>query len=183
MRAYNAAGNSAYSNTASATTAAAGPTGRRRLNGTTDYIDFPGVPQVNQTSVAFFFTPLSLPTGTERDILLTYSNQGETEPFVTHDKQLFLGPDGIVKARVYRGGPVVAASTTALTVGTRYHVGFTVSGTALTIYVNGVAEGTVPATGSFDGYSNPNLRLARTGRRARRECQYDESAWRLCAAR
>ena len=65
-----------------------------------------------------------------------------------------------MKARVYRGGPVVAASTTALTVGTRYHVGFTVSGTTLTIYVNGVAEGTVPATGSFDGYSNPNLRLA-----------------------
>jgi len=111
-------------------------------------------------TLAFFFTPRSLPAAGERDVLVTYGEQGTAEPFATHDKQLFLAPDGTLKARVYAGAVVIAASTTKLQVGQRYHVGLTSSSSTLTVYVNGVAERAVAAAGSFAGYVDPTLRLA-----------------------
>jgi hypothetical protein len=137
-----------------------GSTGARRFNGTTDYIDFPSAPQVSTVSLGFFFTPQSLPSASERDVLATYGEEGTTEPFATHDKELYLGPDGTLKARVYAGGVATASSTTRLQVGRRYHVGFTASASTLTLYVNGAAEGAVPTPGSYAGYTDPMLRLA-----------------------
>jgi hypothetical protein len=162
VRAFNTAG-SAPSNTATATTPAAtgtGQTGRRRFNGTSDYIDFPAAPQVSTASFAFFFTPLSLPAASERDVLLTYAQEGQAEPFATHDKQLFLSSDGTLKARVWANSNVIATSSTKLTVGRRYHIGMTISSTTLRVFVDGVETGNIPAAGSFAGYGNPLLRLA-----------------------
>jgi len=160
VRAFNSAG-SAISNTATATTpAVTTATGRRRFNGTTDFIDVPSAPQVSTATIAFFFTPLSLPAASERDVLMTYAEEGQVEPFATHDKQLFLTSTGTLKARVYAGSSVIATSSTALTVGRRYHVGMTISNSTLTVYVDGVATGTAAAAGSFAGYVNPRLRIA-----------------------
>jgi hypothetical protein len=159
--AFNSAGSTA-SSPATATTPAGpgGTTGQRRFNGTSDYIDFPSAPQVTTTTIAFFFTPLSLPAAGERDVLATYGEQNSAEPFATHDKQLYLAPDGTLKARVYAGGGVIAASTTKLQVGQRYHVALTSSSTTLRVYVNGVSEAAVAAAGSYGGYTDPVLRLA-----------------------
>jgi hypothetical protein len=88
------------------------PAGVRRLNGSSDYVDFPSAPQVSTVSMAIFFTPRSLPAASERDVLLTYGEQGTAEPFTTHDKDLYLAPDGTLKARVYSGGVATAVSTT-----------------------------------------------------------------------
>jgi hypothetical protein len=141
---------------ASTTTSA----GTRRLNGTTDSIDFPSAPQVNTVTIGFFFTPRSLPATGERDVLVTYGEQGAAEPFATHDKELYLAPDGTLSARVWAGASIVTSSTTKLQVGQRYHVGFTSSSSTLTLYVNGVAESAVAAAGSYNGYVDPLLRVA-----------------------
>lgn len=158
---FNAAG-AASSATVMATTPAGTTTSgsARRFNGTTDFIDFPSAPQVNNVTIAFFFTPLSLPAATERDVLVTYGEQGSAEPFTTHDKQLYLSSDGTLKARVYAGGPAIAASTTKLQVGQRYHVAFTSGPSTLTVYVNGGVEGAIAAAGSYAGYTDPVMRLA-----------------------
>jgi hypothetical protein len=160
VEAYNSSG-AAVSPNATVTTPAPTVTGQgRRFNGTSDYIDFPSAPQVSTVTLGLFFTPLSLPATGERDVLLTYGEQGTTEPFTTHDKQLYLAPDGTLTARVYAGTPVTVSSATKLQAGQRYHVGFTSSSSTLTLYVNGTAEATAPAPGSFSGYGNPTLRLA-----------------------
>ena len=158
---YNAAGAASSATVTATTPAATTTTGTaRRFNGTTDFIDFPSAPQANTVTIAFFFTPLSLPAASERDVLVTYGEQGSTEPFTVHDKQLYLSSDGSLKARVYAGGPVIAASATKLQVGQRYHVAFSSSASTLTVYVNGVADGAVAAAGSYAGYADPVMRLA-----------------------
>jgi hypothetical protein len=159
--AFNGTG-SATSTTVTVTTPNSGSTagGVRRFNGTTDYIDFPSAPQASTISIGFFFTPLSLPATGQRDVLVTYGEQGSAEPFATNDKQLFLAPDGTLKARVYTNGSVIATSTTKLRVGQRYHVGFTAGTSTLTLYVNGAVESAVAAPGSYAGYTDPLLRLA-----------------------
>jgi hypothetical protein len=153
----------AESTRATVTTPAASTTtsgGTRRLNGSMDYIDFPSAPQVNTVTIGFFFTPRSLPATGERDVLVTYGEQGAAEPFATHDKELYLAPDGTLSARVWAGASIVTSSTTKLQVGQRYHVGFTSSSSTLTLYVNGVAESAVAAAGSYNGYVDPLLRVA-----------------------
>jgi hypothetical protein len=159
VEAFNSSGSAASTPVNVTTPAATGGSGKRRLNGTSDYVDFPSAPQVSTTTIAFFFTPQSLPATGERDVLVTYGEQGQAEPFGTHDKQLYLAPDGTLTARVYAGGVVRAVARTRLQPGQRYHVALTSSSSTLTIYVNGVAEGTAAASGSYNGYTNPTLRL------------------------
>lgn len=134
----------------------------RVLNGSTDSIGITGVAQTGQNMFSFWIRPGALPAAGDLDIIFTYYDQSESEPYLTYDKLFYLNSAGIIKFYIYDGAERRVASTTALVVGTWYHIGARTDGTNISIYVNGVREAQTAAGASYTSYADPALRIGGT---------------------
>ena len=76
----------------------------------------------------------------------------------TYDRTLYVNSSNLIAAHIYDGVGKFVAGTTALTVGQAYHVLVTCSDSLMSIYLNGVLEGsTAVGNAGFQGYTTPQL--------------------------
>jgi hypothetical protein len=81
----------------------------------------------------------------------------------TSDRNFYLNSNGTVSARIYDGSDKIVTSTTALQTNTWTHVAMVGNGSSLTLYVNGIAEGTITAGSAITSYSSPEFVMGQTG--------------------
>lgn len=75
-----------------------------------------------------------------------------------HDRSLFVNADSKISSRIWDGADKFAVGTTVLTVGQAYHATTTCSNSLLSIYLNGVLEGSVAVgDAGWQGYTTPEL--------------------------
>lgn len=136
----------------------------RNFDGSADFAVASSVGQLGIGTIAGWINPVALPGATARSIVCTFYEDAQSEQFTTHDKTLFFNSSGIIKSRVYDGsGGIIAASTSALAVGTWSHVGQTFSNADdLGIWFNGVREATSTMGGdSYAAYTTPSFSFCR----------------------
>ena len=76
----------------------------------------------------------------------------------TYDRTLYVNSSNLIAAYTYDGGVQTAVGTTVLTVGQAYHAIATCSNSLLSIYLNGVLEGSIAVSNAgYQGYATPEL--------------------------
>lgn len=80
-----------------------------------------------------------------------------------HDRTLYVNSSNLIAAFIYDGTSKFVAGTTVLTVGQAYHATITCSNSLLSIYLNGVLEGSAAVgNAGFQGYATPELVFGHT---------------------
>jgi hypothetical protein len=140
--------------------------GGRNFNGSNDYIDLEGVPNVSQFTIAMFYTAASRPEGGTIDVLGTYGQQGEDDvedPWGAFTPMLYVNPEGRVVGVNWEGSVIGVASDQPLEIGAQYHIALTCDGSVLRLWVNGALQGTssppVSANCPVSGFTDPVFRL------------------------
>ena len=135
----------------------------RNFDGVNDNVDVPGILDATVGTITGWVKADTLPASTDRYICWSYYESGETEPFTTYEKLIFLRSTGIVGAYVYVGAGQQAISTSAVSTGTWAHLAMTFSNADdLGVWFNGTREATTVLAGDSFDYTNPNFRVSPT---------------------
>ncbi|HEX4888865.1 MAG TPA: LamG-like jellyroll fold domain-containing protein [Alphaproteobacteria bacterium] len=75
-----------------------------------------------------------------------------------HDRTLYVNSSNLIAVHLYDGSTQIVAGTTVLTVGQAYHATVTCSNSLLSIYLNGVLEGSIAVSNAgYQEYTTPEL--------------------------
>ncbi|GAA2707818.1 LamG-like jellyroll fold domain-containing protein [Micromonospora olivasterospora] len=115
------------------------------FNGTSSYVQLPGklVADGQYQSISMWFK-----TTTPNGVLFSYSadaiSKGTTAG--NYNPALYIGSDGKLRGEFWQGSATPITSNAAVTDGAWHHVVLTGAGDTQTLYLDGVAKGTLPGT-------------------------------------
>ncbi len=134
-----------------------------QFNGSTDYADILGVPQIATGVLAAWIRPLALPASGDIDMCWVNYEEGTSEQFAVQEKSMAFYDTGSsavrFTARIFSSGSKIATGTTNISANTWYHVAMTIDGSNLKLWVNGTVEATTGAGAAYTGYTNPAFRV------------------------
>jgi hypothetical protein len=81
----------------------------------------------------------------------------------TSDRNFYMNSNGTISARIYDGSDKVVTSTSSLAANTWAHVAMAGNGSSLTIYINGLPEGTISAGSAITSYTSPEFVMGQLG--------------------
>ena len=88
----------------------------------------------------------------------TISSMAEDPGSTTEDRKLYVNGTPNIAAYLYDGGLKTVTGTTSLSVGQAYHAVVTCSNSLMSVYLNGVFEGSIAVgNAGFQGYTTPEL--------------------------